>query len=453
MKAKITYIDDSFFCHTNEASGVIILFKKTASISDNQNEDIANIIELNIKKSGTNVSCTELLSGINNSKVLNVLKNTLFIYVANQGNYISQELQPIFSHNKVELTINKTLIAKIIIGTKHTNKILFLLFIILISIVIVNYIRNNNKEKKITENLELYHADIFKIRKIKDEYDKATNSHNSYVEYLSPTLSTKIKDYILCLKQNADSNYNNIQNTGKYSSLVISEDSIKHEIFLLVENAKSIQKQRLEEDRKEANTIAFNNNLNTVNILVNHLKKLKSNNEKIETYLDKHALSEIADSLVRLKTLMINHKKMVEDKGYYTPIIVRQDFYKKSIDRIFEIAKDYYISAQQENKEKKETNKVKKHNTKSSSTKHNKRYNKYKQQTILNRGEKFHNSSSISYKKLVYQANQDYKAFYYSNKKDKGAAQRAIIKYQKAQDMNFDSSINVRIKKLQNDLR
>ena len=111
MKAKITYIDDSFFCHTNEASGVIILFKKTASISDNQNEDIANIIELNIKKSGTNVSCTELLSGINNSKVLNVLKNTLFIYVANQGNYISQELQPIFSHNKVELTINKTLIA------------------------------------------------------------------------------------------------------------------------------------------------------------------------------------------------------------------------------------------------------------------------------------------------------------------------------------------------------
>lgn len=54
---------------------------------------------------------------------------------------------------------------------------------------------------------------------------------------------------------------------------------------------------------------------------------------------------------------------------------------------------------------------------------------------------------------LVRQADQDYKSFFYSNKNDKGAAQRAIMKYQKAQSMTFDSKIDVRIKKLQKEIQ
>lgn len=63
------------------------------------------------------------------------------------------------------------------------------------------------------------------------------------------------------------------------------------------------------------------------------------------------------------------------------------------------------------------------------------------------------NLTRQSYMDLVRQADQDYKSFFYSNKNDKGAAQRAIMKYQKAQSMTFDSKIDVRIKKLQKEIQ
>lgn len=447
MKAKITYINDDFFHHSSQDSGVIVIFRKARQISNNQNISVANIIESNVKKIGIEVSCSELLNGIDNHIILEDLKSTLFVYDADQGYYISQDLQPIFANNQVELKISNTIIAKIVIGTKNNKAKLLLLFTFLVAIFLVNYIKENNNKIRIKENTEYYQSDILRIEKIEKIYNNALNSSNIYAPYLSSSHSSAINEFLTTLKKKADYNYSNTKDEGKYCILVINEDSIRHEISRLVENAENAQKQKCEADRKEVNAKAYNDNINLVDLLFNNLKEEEKKNERYELYIDRQELNRITESLSQLKAQMNNQKNKVEDKGFYIPIPVEQDAYKKSIDKLFEDAKEKYILAQQKIKKQKMRNSKKQAPT---SVTRNKK--KYYSQKVQQRNNENLNSSLQSYNSLVSQANQDYKAFYYSNKKDKGAAQRAITKYQKAQNINYDSSINARIKKLQNEL-
>lgn len=195
MKEKVTYINEEYFCYTNEDTRIIVIFKKARLVPRGQNVDAATVIELNAKKYGLNVPCSKLLSGIDNPILLEVLKETLFVYVANQGKYISQYIQPIFAHNKIELTINKVVIAKITLDTKKSKAILFLLFAILV-VGLVLFLGRCRNDTSVVDNADQYQADSLKIGKIERAYNEAINSNNPYVEYLTPALSKAINEYI-----------------------------------------------------------------------------------------------------------------------------------------------------------------------------------------------------------------------------------------------------------------
>lgn len=165
-------------------------------------------------------------------------------------------------------------------------------------------------------------------------------------------------------------------------------------------------------------------------------------------YLDKPELRTISDSLLELKTKMLEQKGGFE--GNDIPFTVKYNAYRKSIDRLFERARERYASAQ--------------HKSKKSKTKDSKRgaphpvirqgrKREHEKRTKTNKDMNVSNATLQLYKNWVAQANQDYKTFYFSNKKDKGAARRAIVKYQKAQEIQYDSGINARINKLQSELK
>ena len=446
MKEKVTYINEEYFCYTNEDSRIIVIFKKVKQVPRGQNVDAATVIELNAKKNGLNVPCSKLLSGIDNPILLEVLKETLFVYVANQGKYISQYIQPIFAHNKIELTINRVVIAKITLDTKKRKAKLFLLFAILV-VGLVFFLGRRRNDTSVVDNADQYQADSLKIGKIERAYNEAINSNNPYVEYLSPALSKAINEYVKEIKKKAYTNYCNAKNGGEYRLLTINEDSIKQEISRLVVNAKN-NKIKCETRQKEKRAKVYNDNLKLINRLQEYIKEEEGRCQKYLMYLDKRELRKISDSLLVLKTQMLEQKGGFEDNDI--PFIVKYNAYRKSIARLFERARECYASAQHKSKMSK-TKDSKRDDTPPVIRKGRKR--EHEKRTKTNKDMNVSNATLQLYKKWVAQANQDYKTFYFSNKKDKGAARRAIVKYQKAQEIKYDSGINARINKLESELK
>lgn len=306
------------------------------------------------------------------------------------------------------------------------------------------YVYNDNKrnnEKRIAQNMSLYKSDLRRIQILEKKYNEAINEKKIYIRFLQQEHSASIQNYIFSLKDIAYQRLENVREDGEYCQLVFNEDSINKEIKKLVSDAEECIKKE-DNERRLSNTKSFSENLNVVDELQKYIDEKKQKSERYKSYIDQKALSDIERTISQIKNDIICRFEDVKKCGIYTPINIKKIEYKEAIDSIFEEAFNKY-------KATKKSIKLNRRNT----PKNSKQKRRIKVTTPSPQKRSERNLTRESYVDLVRQADQDYKSFFYSNKNDKGAAQRAIMKYQKAQNMTFDSKIDVRIKKLQKEIQ
>ena len=457
---KIAYIDSKFIYHICEGSEMLIIFQKPMSASKEQVEQAFFKIEELVKKEGINISPSDIVKHVNDSAFDESITRTLFIHIENQGNFITQDLLlTTFGNGTIELSTNKETIAKITFR-KHNYTLKVIMIIAVLSVLsVLFYVYNDNKrnnEKRIAQNISLYKSDLQRIQILEKKYNEAINEKKIYIRFLQQEHSASIQSYISSLKDVAYQRFENVREDGEYYQLVFNEDSINTEIKKLVSDAEECIKKE-DNERRLSNTKSFSENLNAVDELLKYIDEKKLKSERYKSHIDQKALSDIADAeafsrlsdiektISQIKNDINSRFEDVKECGIYTPINIKKTEYKEAIDSIFEEAFNKY-------KATKKTIKSNKRNT----PKNPKQKRSLKVTTPSpqkRRASSERNLTRQSYMDLVRQADQDYKSFFYSNKNDKGAAQRAIMKYQKAQRMTFDSKIDVRIKKLQKEIQ
>ena len=442
---KIAYIDSKFIYHICEGSEMLIIFQKPMSASKEQVEQAFFKIEELVKKEGINISPSDIVKHVNDSAFDESITRTLFIHIENQGNFISQDLLlTTFGNGTIELSTNKETIAKVTFRN-HNYTLKVIMFFAVLSVLF--YVYNDNKrnnEKRIAQNISLYKSDLQRIQILEKKYNEAINEKKIYIRFLQQEHSASIQNYISSLKDVAYQRFENVREDGEYYQLVFNEDSINTEIKKLVSDAEECIKKE-DNERRLSNTKSFSENLNAVDELLKYIDEKKLKSERYKSHIDQKALSDIEKTISQIKNDINSRFEDVKECGIYTPINIKKTEYKEAIDSIFEEAFNKY-------KATKKTIKSNKRNT----PKNPKQKRSLKVTTPSpqkRRASSERNLTRQSYMDLVRQADQDYKSFFYSNKNDKGAAQRAIMKYQKAQRMTFDSKIDVRIKKLQKEIQ
>ena len=458
---KIAYIDSKFIYHICEGSEMLIIFQKPMSASKEQVEQAFFKIEELVKKEGINISPSDIVKHVNDSAFDESITRTLFIHIENQGNFITQDLLlTTFGNGTIELSTNKETIAKItfrkhnytlkVIMTKitfrkhnYTLKVIIIIDVLSVLFYVYNDNKKNN-EKRIAQNISLYKSDLQRIQILEKKYNEAINEKKIYIRFLQQEHSASIQSYISSLKDVAYQRFENVREDGEYYQLVFNEDSINTEIKKLVSDAEECIKKE-DNERRLSNTKSYRENLNAVDELQKYIDEKKLKSERYKSHIDQKALSDIEKTISQIKNDINSRFEDVKECGIYTPINIKKTEYKEAIDSIFEEAFNKY-------KATKKTIKSNKRNT----PKNPKQKRSLKVTTPSpqkRRASSERNLTRQSYMDLVRQADQDYKSFFYSNKNDKGAAQRAIMKYQKAQRMTFDSKIDVRIKKLQKEIQ
>ena len=458
---KIAYRDSKFIYHICEGSEMLIIFQKPMSASKEQVEQAFFKIEELVKKEGINISPSDIVKHVNDSAFDESITRTLFIHIENQGNFISQDLLlTTFGNGTIELSTNKETIAKItfrkhnytlkvimtkITFRKHNYTLKVIMIIAVLSVLFYMYNDNKrNNEKRIAQNMSLYKSDLQRIQILEKKYNEAINEKKIYIRFLQQEHSASIQSYISSLKDVAYQRFENVREDGEYYQLVFNEDSINTEIKKLVSDAEECIKKE-DNERRLSNTKSFSENLNAVDELQKYIDEKKQKSERYKSHIDQKALSDIEKTISQIKNDINSRFEDVKECGIYTPINIKKTEYKEAIDSIFEEAFNKY-------KATKKTIKSNKRNT----PKNPKQKRSLKVTTPSpqkRRASSERNLTRQLYMDLVRQADQDYKSFFYSNKNDKGAAQRAIMKYQKAQIMTFDSKIDVRIKKLQKEIQ
>ena len=439
---KIAYIDSKFIYHICEGSEMLIIFQKPMSASKEQVEQAFFKIEELVKKEGINISPSDIVKHVNDSAFDESITRTLFIHIENQGNFITQDLLlTTFGNGTIELSTNKETIAKITFR-KHNYTLKVIMIIAVLSVLFYMYNDNKrNNEKRIAQNMSLYKSDLQRIQILEKKYNEAINEKKIYIRFLQQEHSASIQNYISSLKDVAYQRFENVREDGEYYQLVFNEDSINTEIKKLVSDAEECIKKE-DNERRLSNTKSFSENLNAVDELQKYIDEKKQKSERYKSHIDQKALSDIEKTISQIKNDINSRFEDVKECGIYTPINIKKTEYKEAIDSLFEEAFNKYKATIKSNKRNTPKNPKQKRSLKVTTPSPQKR-----------RASSERNLTRQSYMDLVRQADQDYKSFFYSNKNDKGAAQRAIMKYQKAQRMTFDSKIDVRIKKLQKEIQ
>lgn len=429
---KVACVDSKYIYRISDDSEILIIFQRPTSVSKKQIKQVFDKIEELVKKDGTGVSSSDIIKHVNDSAFDESLNRTLFIYREHEETYISQDLLlTTFGNSTIELSANNTIIAKVNFSKNYyILKIIILLAVLPVLFDAYNKYETANNGKRIVQNLGLYEFDLKKIQIIENKYNEATNEKKIYSRFLQQEHSTSIQDYISSLKDEACRRFDNVGEKGDYNQLAFNEDSINTEILNLVSNAEECMKTE-DNERKLFNTNSFHEDLCVVDKLLEHIDEKRKNSERYKSFIDQKALSDIETTILQIKNDINRQYNEVKENGIYTSINIKEKDYMDSIDGIFEEAFNKYRSTKKQ-----------KYKTKVTTPSPQKR------KTSSER-----NSTRQSYLDLVHQADQDYKSFFYSNKNDKGAAQRAIMKYQKAQNMIFDSKIDDRIKKLQKEIK
>lgn len=448
---KVAYIDIKFIYRISEDSEILIIFQKPRSVSKKQIEQVFDKIEGLVKKDGINVSPSDIVKHVNDSAFDESITRTLFIYRENQGTFISQELLPTtFGNGTLKLSINNETIAKVIFREKnYILKIIILIAVLSVLLYAYNRYETTNNEKRIAQNLSLYKSDLQRIQIIENKYNEATNGKKISARFLQQVHSESIQGYISSLKNEAYRRFGNVREEGEYYQLVFNEDSINTEIQILVSEAQN-RKKKEDSERNLSNRKIFGENLKDVDELLKYIDEKKLKSESYKSFIDQKTLYKIEKTISQIRNDINCRFDEVKENGIYTSINIKEKVYKDSIDGIFDEAFNKFVATKKQISKKSNIPKGPK----------NSNWQKQKRRTKVTapspqkrKASSERNLTRQSYMDLVRQADQDYKSFFYSNKNDKGAAQRAIMKYQKAQSMTFDSKIDVRIKKLQKEIQ
>lgn len=422
----IKYIDNKYFCKTNKKSESIIIFQKNDDINDELCNVISERIDALIDETETNISLSAVHEVMKNFEFGKTIEKNMFICKENGNILFSYGLYPFYASDKIELFDSKDKkIATISIRKERKSKWFYGVCLFFAIFVVAHYVNSKLERDRIETNEMLYNKDITIIDSLKSDYYTAIERDNTYSDYLSSEESQAINHCLTYLISVANSVLESVEKDGDYIPIRINADSIRNEIKKMVQNAQESKYMIDEKLRKEGNIKAYNDNVSMIDNLLEYLQSKKNQNKVYEKFLNSKSLDEIEAELLRMKQLMKTHLAEAQIHDIYVQVPVDYDKFKSSIDTIFKITKENFTTNQKKIQEREKKQREKKQR------------------------EKKRRSAFYTF---VKKGDEDYKKYFY-DKKNIAAARRSIVNYQNALNIMYQSSVEKRMKILQNELK
>ena len=451
----IKYIENKYFNKTGEKSGTLIIFQKPDGICDELCNVISERIDNLIDETETNISISAVHEVMKDFEFVETIEKNIFIYKGHGNILFSYGLYPLSTGNAIELFDSEDKkIATIAIQENKKSKWPWGAFLLLAIFIVVHFVNSKLERDRAETNERLYNKDRATIDSLKSDYYAAIKGNKTYADYLSPDESQNINRCLTRLDSEAKSMLKSVEEDGNYMPIPINTDSIRNEIKKMVRDAQK-DKQRTEENiRKEENVKAYNNNISTANKLLDYLQSQKEQNKVYEKFLSAKSLDEIETELLGLKQKMEMHLSEAQSQGFYVQVPIDNASFISSIDNIFKRAKENFTANQKkiQEREKKQRKAKQRKIEKQQGQKDSER----KHPSITKTGYKPKAVNKTKYENafnaLIRKADGDYKKYFY-DKKDIAAARRAIRNYQSALNIMYQSSVEKRMKILQNELK
>lgn len=422
MKYQLSYIDGRFYKKSYEGQGIIILFQKPNSASEQKCESISNLIYNTFKQKNYSltITSTELIDEANLGNESEI-KETLFVFVEDKGQIIASGLKPIFGIRTIELkSCNKDkTIARIEKTKPHGIGLYILPTIIVFAIcgllLLVSHIKENSRKEN---NHILYSADVAQIKLLSDTYSSSILCDSTYVDYITSSAAKAVENYIVEMSHLADSRYKSVQESGEYVRVNLNEDSVISQINTIVLNAKS--EENKEVWRKNKNRAAYQLDIDRIKRLRIYLTNAIILNDLSTTGYNQPSISELRSELNSYDSEAEANFNEVTSSGLYKNVNIDTLSFKSRVDYAIDNAKRKLA----ESKIKRKNNTTTTHNSSQ-------------------------NSDESKYNQYVNKGDIDYKKFYKSGKTDKAAARQAISNYKKALLIKKNSQVQTRMEYLQ----
>lgn len=423
MKIKISYIDANFYSKQFEKKGIFVLFQKPKGVTEKECESVSSELLKLFLKQGINISSSNLASKITNSNLEESIKKTLYVRIDKEGDFISQNLHPIYGEKYIEFANNNKIIAKISFGRKQN--ILNYICLFAIVIVCVFCCKSFFENKRIMNNDKLHLQDKKLIDSLRVLYDNAIDSSNSYAKFIPNQESMRIFNTLDSLSNSITSAYNNSLEEGNYATIAINSDSIAIAISSMIYDAKSEEASYIEKERLSRNPKAYKQNIEEIERVKSYFSSVMSKNKIIAEYINQKQADDIQNDLNSLREKIDNNIRLSNTSGDYIYIDTSEFEFKSRIDALIkEAEKKYTENSKKKNKGTKKTAGKKVGYKNSSNTQKN----------------------DSRYLKYVSLGNTEYKKYYSTH--NERYAREAIRHYQDALKLKFDKQVSDRLEKL-----